>query len=156
VTNPYRALLLKWSPHPSFARFGKAVIDPLDRLVRPLGRPVSAIGSGLPTIYLTTTGRKTGQARTVAVLGVDLGGRIGVIDSNNREDKRPGWYYNLLAEPKCRVQRGRNVAEHVAHPADEAERDELWRRGLQVFPAWQAYAETLTRPFDMFILEPAP
>ena len=154
--NPYRALLLKWSPHPSFARFGKAVIDPLDRLMRPIGVPVSGIGSGLPTVYLTTTGRKTGQARTVPVLGVDLGGRIGLIDSNNRQDRRPGWYYNLTAEPRCRLQRGRRVSEYMAHPADDSERDEVWRRALEVFPAFQQYADTLTRTFDMFILEPSP
>lgn len=152
--NPYRAVLLRWSPHPSFARFGRAVIDPLDKVMRPTGRPVSALGSGLPTVYLTTTGRKTGKVRTVPVLGIDLRGRVGVIDSNNRKDARPGWYYNLMAEPRCRIQRGRQVTDHVAHPAGEAEREELWQRALEVFPAFQAYADGLTRTLDMFILEP--
>lgn len=153
--NPYRALLLKWSPHPSFAKFGRALIDPLDKLMRPTGYAASSIGSGLPTAYLTTTGRKTGQPRTVPVLAMDLGGRIGLIDSNNRKDSRPGWYYNLTAEPRCRIRRGRREADYVAHPADEAERDELWRHALEVFPAFQAYADGLTRTFDMFILEPS-
>lgn len=154
--NPYRALLVKWTPHRSFAKVGKAVIGPLDVLLRPTGYAISSIGSGFPTVYLTTTGRKTGQSRTVPVLAMYLGDRVGLIDTNHREDSRPGWYFNLMADPHCRIRRGRTETAYVARPANEAERDEVWRKGLEVFPAFREYADGMTRTLDVFILEPTP
>lgn len=153
--NPYRALLLRWSSHRSFIPFVKYVATPMDRLTRRTGHPLTTVGTGLPTVHLTTTGRKSGESRTVPVFGLDIPAGVGLISSNIGQNFRPAWCLNLLAEPHCRLQRGRALTEHVARAATAAERDELWRTGMAMYPAFATYRARVDREIDMFILQPA-
>ncbi len=152
--NPYRAVLLRWANHRSFIPFVKYVATPMDRLTRRTGRPLTTIGTGLSTVHLTTTGRKSGEPRTVPVFGLDTPAGVGVISSNIGQNYRPAWCLNLLADPHCRLQRGRELTEHVARPATDAERAELWRTGEAMYPAFATYRGRVDREIDMFILQP--
>jgi deazaflavin-dependent oxidoreductase (nitroreductase family) len=152
--NPYKSALLRWARHTSFIPFVRWVAGPLDKLTRRTGRPFSTIGTGLPTVYLTTTGHQSGRPRTVPVFGIELAGGVGVIASNIGQNFRPAWYYNLVADPRCRVQQGREISTRTARVASAEERDELWRRALETYPAWQNYADRVDRELDMFVLEP--
>jgi hypothetical protein len=78
------------------------VLPRLDRGVFRLtqGRTTfSAWVSGLPIVMLTTTGARTGQPRTLPILGLPDGDRLVVIASNFGRPQHPGWYYNLRAHP---------------------------------------------------------
>jgi deazaflavin-dependent oxidoreductase (nitroreductase family) len=153
--NPYKAVLVKWSHHRSFIPFVKYVATPLDRMTQRFGRPFSTIGTGVPTMYLTTIGRKSGQERTTPIYGLAVSGGIALINSNAGQEKRPDWYHNLQAQPKCRLQQGKQVGEYVARPARDDERDEIWARALEVWPAWKSYDDRTTRALDMLVLEKA-
>ena len=154
--NPYRSAVLAWARHPSFIAFGKRAMRPLDLLTRRTGVPFSSVGTGAPTAYLATTGRRTGNLRINPVLAIDVAAGVGLVSSNWGQNFRPGWHYNLLAEPRCSLERRRRSTAYIARPALGAERDEIWRRALEIYPPWQAYADRVDRELDMFLLEPAP
>ena len=81
-------------------------------------------GRGL--LILTTTGARSGEARSV-VLGYGRhGDRLVVIASNNGAPKAPAWYHNLLANPKATIElAGPERFEVQASTAGSEERDEL-------------------------------
>jgi deazaflavin-dependent oxidoreductase (nitroreductase family) len=61
---------------------------------------------GMPTLLLRTTGRKTGQPRTNAlVYGRDGANRM-VVASNGGHHKPPAWLLNLEADPQVEIQVG--------------------------------------------------
>jgi F420H(2)-dependent quinone reductase len=82
--------------------------------------------AGPPTLLLTTTGRKTGQARTNALIYYRDGSAWVVVASNGGSDRGPGWLANLRTEPHVLVQDGRRKYPAVAHVATGAERERLW------------------------------
>jgi deazaflavin-dependent oxidoreductase (nitroreductase family) len=96
--------------------------------------------SGLPVVMLTTTGAKTGQQRVWPVLGVPDGDNLVVMASNWGQRQHPAWYYNLRTHPTATATVG-GVSRCVrAHEASGDERERLWRRGLEVYPGYAAYA----------------
>jgi deazaflavin-dependent oxidoreductase (nitroreductase family) len=105
----------------------------LDRLVTKVtgGRSsFAAIATGIPAVMLTTTGAKSGQPRTVAVYGIPHPDGVGLIASNFGGEKHPAWYHNLKANPSATVSIGRDTWQATARPATNAERDEIWAKGV--------------------------
>src|SRR3954463_9714792 len=86
------AWALRWS--------GKANV-PLYRLSR--GRIGGRVGRA-PVLLLTTTGRKSGAARTAPVLYMRDGERLVVIGSNAGNARAPAWALNLRATPEAEVE----------------------------------------------------
>jgi F420H(2)-dependent quinone reductase len=148
-------VVFSWARHPSFVHFGKTVMRPLDLVTRRLGVAFSSVGTGAPTVFLSTTGRQTGKLRINPVLAIDVPFGVGLISSNWGQNFRPGWHYNLLAEPRCTLQRGRRRTEYVARRPTEPERTQIWHRALEIYPPWQRYADRVDRELDVFVLEPA-
>ncbi len=110
---------------------------------------------GLPSLLLTTTGRRSGLPRTVPLLYVPDGARYVVIASNWGQQHHPAWSANLLAEPDATVSiHGHDVAVR-ARLADPAERDRLWPSITRTWPAYDTYVERSGRDIRVFLLEPA-
>jgi deazaflavin-dependent oxidoreductase (nitroreductase family) len=80
----------------------------------------------VPALLLTTTGRKTGQARTHGLTYCRDRGDIIVVTSNGGSDRPPAWLLNLEADPDVKVRVGRTVFEATARVADPVERHQLW------------------------------
>src|SRR5712664_2768779 len=76
------------------------------------------------TLLMRTTGRKSGQRRTAALLYHLDGERLVVVGSKGGSDTPPGWLLNLLADPDVEVQVGtkRCPARARIASADEHER----------------------------------
>lgn len=137
-----------------FARVLHHVDKPVARMTR--GRHTAAsVLAGLPIVMLTTTGAKSGKQRTVPLLGLPVDGGIAVIASNYGQPRQPAWYYNLRADPSCSFsvdgveRRGRAVE------ATGARRDEIWQRGLKIYPGWAKYeVRAAHRTIHVFVLEP--
>ena len=85
-------------------------------------------GGGSPTLLLTTTGRRSGEPRTVAVGYLKDGERLVVVASNGGSDRPPSWLLNLQANPVVAIQIGRNKFSARASVASAEERQELWPR----------------------------
>jgi deazaflavin-dependent oxidoreductase (nitroreductase family) len=118
-------------------------------------RTFAGIVSGLPTVFLTTTGAKSGQPRTVPVLGVPYGEGIGVIASNFGQAKHPAWFHNLKANPEASLSVNGEPHDVLARLATPEERAAIWEAGLEIYPAWKKYeARAGDRHIEAFVLDP--
>ena len=128
---------------------------PLLRMSR--GRlSIPSILAGLPVITLTTTGAKSGAARTLPVVGIPDEDRFVVIASSWGRKRHPAWYYNLRAHRQATVSIKGHSGAYIARETDGEERDMYWRRGVELYPGFLAYERTANnRRIGVFVLEPS-
>jgi len=107
-----------------------------------------------PVLLLTTTGRKSGEPRTVPVVYLDDGGRISVIGSNAGHGRTPAWSLNLQANPDAEIEVGRRRQKVRARVTDGEERAELWRRHVEQYSGFDEYEARTDRDIALFVLEP--
>ncbi|MFD0851463.1 nitroreductase family deazaflavin-dependent oxidoreductase, partial [Actinomadura adrarensis] len=74
------------------------------RRYRETNGEVGYLWNGVPTLLLTTTGRRTGQPRTSALIFGRDGDDYLVIASKGGAPEHPEWYLNLEAEARAEVQ----------------------------------------------------
>lgn len=140
---------------PSFVWLIKHVVSPLDRLVLEVGRgrvrPPSSLA--VPTLLLTTVGRRSGRDRTIPLVYVrDEGGFI-VANARPAGERRNPWVLNLRAARSGRVTLGNATMDVVARELDETEAERWWPVLVSVWPAFaEHYAATGDR--TVFVLEP--
>jgi deazaflavin-dependent oxidoreductase (nitroreductase family) len=77
-------------------------------------------------LLLTTSGRRSGEPRTAALIYLKEGERWVVAASNGGSDHPPSWLLNLQADPSVTVQIGRKKFSARARIASPEERDRLW------------------------------
>ncbi len=139
-----------------FARLGRA-FTPVDRLLGTVtrGRFVAFGLRDLPSMLITTTGRKSGQPRTNPLLYVPDGDGYAVIGSNWGQERQPAWALNLVADPSAVITVGGRRIAVRATQADGAERDRLFAMLLAMWPAYATYAERAhNRDIKVFRLAP--
>ncbi|MEW2428431.1 nitroreductase/quinone reductase family protein [Micromonospora sp. NPDC047644] len=131
------------------------LLVPADRMVGRLTRGrVVALGL-LPSLLITTTGRRSGKPRSNPLLYVPDGDAYVVIGSNWGQTHHPGWAMNLLADPAAEVDvKGRRVAVR-AQRASGAERERLWQLLVSAWPAYHTYVRRAGgREIHIFRLAP--
>jgi F420H(2)-dependent quinone reductase len=101
---------------------------------------------------LTTTGRKSGQARTTPLNFFPDGDRIVLIASNNGQDHNPAWYLNILSNPNVTVQRGGDAVSHTARVATPDEKAELWPRIIAWYKGYAKYQAKTSRDIPLVIV----
>jgi deazaflavin-dependent oxidoreductase (nitroreductase family) len=137
-----------------FAATGRLLV-PADRLVGRLTRGrVVALGL-IPSLVLTTTGRRSGQPRSSPLLYVPDGDAFVVAGSNWGQRQHPAWVHNLAADPRATVTVGGRRVPVRARLVTGAERDRLWGMLVAEWPAYRTYrARAGARPIRVFRLEP--
>ncbi|MFO7635281.1 MAG: nitroreductase/quinone reductase family protein [Caldilinea sp.] len=112
--------------------------------------------SGLPVIYLTTTGAKSGQPRTTPLIcGVD-GDQLVLFATNFGGQKNPAWSFNLRANPVATVAYHGQTATYRSREATSEERERYWPMADEIYAGYAAYRERAThREIPMFVLERA-
>ncbi len=118
------------------------------------GRFGTALG-GMQVLLLTTTGRKSGQARTWPLAYFRDGERVIVVASAGGEPKHPAWYLNLRDNPAVTVQLGATTRRMTATTATGDERARLWARIVAVAPNFADYQRKTTREIPVVILTDA-
>jgi deazaflavin-dependent oxidoreductase (nitroreductase family) len=108
---------------------------------------------GLPVLLLTTTGRKSGQARTSALMYLPQGDDFVVIASFLGEPRHPHWWSNLLARPTASVMVGTKRVDVTAREADGEERERLWREVNAKTPDYDEYQSRTSRRIPVVVLE---
>ena len=111
---------------------------------------------GTPVLFLTTTGRKSGQPRTIPLNYFRAGDAFVVIASNAGQAAHPAWYLNLLADPRATIQVGRARRRVVARAADAEEKRRLWPRVVQMSRLYDAYRRRTPRDIPVVLLRPEP
>jgi deazaflavin-dependent oxidoreductase (nitroreductase family) len=91
-------------------------------------------------ILLTTLGRQSGRRQTIPLRVFDAqGDRLVVVAGNGGRAPNPGWYLNLLAEPRVTIEDGDETYDAVAAEITGAERDELWQSFKEQNPGMTEY-----------------
>ena len=106
------------------------------------------------TLFLLTTGRRTGARRRTGLFYVEDGRNLVVVASNAGADTDPAWWRNLQAHPEATVERGgvrRLVRARRATPEEEAR---LWPRLVRGHPQFAEYRRVTDRPLPVIVLEP--
>ena len=139
--------------------FAKSLV-PMDKAVRTAsgGRTSApAILAGLPVLWVTTTGRKSGQARTTPLIAVPIGDDgLALLGTNFGQSKTPAWVFNLEADPAATVRYRDQECPATARPATDAERDEVWQRSTGIYGGYDKYQERITgRTVRIFVLNPS-
>jgi len=118
----------------------------------PTGRSSGGSKMGLPTLLLTTIGRKSGKERTVALVFLTHGEEMVVVGSLAGYDSHPAWCHNVAANPDCWVQIDDKKMTAVARNASDEERADLWPKLNAMFPVWGHFQKQTDRPFPIVIL----
>lgn len=103
---------------------------------------------------LTTTGARTGRTHTVPVGYVPDGDTYLLVASSAGAPRNPGWFHNLLANPRVTVELGRTTRTAIAVPAGDDERPALFDRVLAVAPGYAEYQRRTTRVLPVVVLHP--
>jgi deazaflavin-dependent oxidoreductase (nitroreductase family) len=110
--------------------------------------------AGMDVLLLTTTGAKSGVARTTALTYLDASGAYVVIGSFLGEPRHPAWVHNLRAHPHATVQVGARSVAVTGREARGEERARLWAQAVAVQPDYRAYESQTDREIPVVVLEP--
>ena len=137
-----------------FARVLHHLDGPVMR--RSAGRhSVSSALTGLPIVELTTVGARSGEPRSLPLIGVPDGNRLVLVASNYGQQRNPAWYYNLKANPRCSVAFRGQRHEMDAYEAEGEERQRLWELDVAVYPPRNHYAQRAgNRRIPVMVLRP--
>lgn len=109
---------------------------------------------GQPVLALTTTGRKSGSARSTVIACMPNGDDLVVVPSYAGLDRPPAWWLNLQANPRAEVDfRGEHRVVRARRASAEEER-ELWPRILEQYSGFEEYRNMTDREIPVVILEP--
>jgi deazaflavin-dependent oxidoreductase (nitroreductase family) len=110
---------------------------------------------GVPTLILTTTGRRSGEPRRNALIyGQDNGDYI-VVASYGGRPNNPLWYDNLVADSTVTIQVIDQVMTATATTVtDTADRDALWTQLAALFPNYTDYQAKTERQIPIVRLTP--
>lgn len=139
----------------TFAR----VLPPMDRAVDRLSKgrtSVPRLLAGLPVVMITTTGRRSGKARTTPLLAIPFEADLAVIGTRFGEPDTPAWVHNLEADPAAVLEHAGRRCEVVARPATPAEADRIWATAAGIYPGYPKYRSRIKgREVRVFVLQSA-
>ena len=120
----------------------------------PLGGP-----GLLPTLLLTTTGRKSGEKRSLPLIYGKVKGAAGdshvIIASKGGMPTHPVWYLNLEANPECELMVGPKAVTARARVAEGEERERIWKMMAEIYPPYDDYQKTAgDRTIPVVVLDP--
>jgi deazaflavin-dependent oxidoreductase (nitroreductase family) len=112
--------------------------------------------SDMPVLELTTTGRKSGQPRSVMLTSpLQEGAAFVVVASRGGDDQSPAWFLNLTDNPDVEVRlQGRPRHGMRARVATAAERQRLWPLVIADHRNYAGYQARTTREIPLVFLEP--
>ena len=113
-------------------------------------------GKGLvPTLLLTTVGRKSGQILTLPLIFGRSGQDYVVVASKGGAPSHPAWYLNLEANPEVQVQVKADKFKAHAHTANTEERATLWPRMVEIYGPYADYQQKTDRQIPLVVLKRA-
>jgi len=118
--------------------------------VTPPGYPEMTV----PSLLLTSTGRKSGQKFIFPLFYGKTGDSYFIVASKGGAPDHPGWYKNLLANPDVEVQVGTQKFKARARTTNGAERARLWQEALKFWPPYADYEKKTEREIPVVVLDP--
>lgn len=156
VQGPVGRTVRRVATSAAFRRVGPKVVPPVDRVLHRLsGGRVVLSRALVPSLVLTTTGRRSGLARETPLACMPDGDGWLVVGSNFGREAHPAWTANLLAHPDATVSVGGRDVPVRATLLSEPEKAAAWPRLVATWPAYDDYARTSRRDLRVFRLSPA-
>lgn len=107
---------------------------------------------GVPTLLLTTLGRKSGEARLIPLIyGEDIGTYI-IVGSKGGHAWHPSWYENLVAHADVKVQVKADRFSARASTASGEERNRLWTLMTNIWEGYNEYQDRTDREIPVVVL----
>lgn len=110
--------------------------------------------TGLPIIIMTMIGHKSGKVRKAALMRVEHGGEYAIVGSKGGAPEHPGWYHNLMADPRVAIQDGPAPVACDVRIVTGEERAIWWERSVKAFTPYAEYQEKTDREIPVFIASP--
>jgi proline iminopeptidase len=108
----------------------------------------------VPSLLLTTTGRKSGGRFIFPLFYGKVGDGYVIVASKGGAPEHPGWYRNLVANPEVEVQAGTLKTKAIARTVTGPEREALWQQALQFWPPYADYQKKTEREIPVVVLDP--
>ncbi|HWP65801.1 MAG TPA: nitroreductase family deazaflavin-dependent oxidoreductase [Candidatus Limnocylindria bacterium] len=145
-----------WTP--AQERLGSVVIRYMSRankwIYRATGGRLGGKFFGAPVMFLTTIGRKSGEPRTVPLLGLAEGDTLVTVASKGGMSHHPMWYRNLTANPAVEVEFEGRKRAMTARTATPEEKRAWWPKLVAMYPDYAAYQARTERDIPVVILTP--
>ena len=110
--------------------------------------------NGATSLLLTTTGRKSGEPRTSALIYAQDGADYLVVASMGGAPQHPSWYLNLTANPEAEVQVKADHVPVTARTASDDEKPRLWKIVTEQWPNYDVYQTRTDRVIPLVVLSP--
>lgn len=156
VDGPVGRAMRKMATSSTFRKVGPKVVPPMDRALHKVtGGRVVLSRVLVPSLVLTTTGRKSGLERETPLACVpdDTGGWW-VVGSNFGREQHPAWTGNLIAHPEATVSFAAKLTAVRAELLDDDAKAAVWPRLVAAWPAYDDYVESSGRNIRVFHLVP--
>lgn len=116
------------------------------------------IWRGVPTLLLTTTGRKSGELRRTALIYGRDGENFVIVASKGGAPNNPLWYENLVADQKVTIQVGPEVFDCEASTYEESgaageHRQKVWDSLVASWPGFAEYQTKTARRIPLVCLK---
>jgi len=109
----------------------------------------------LPMLTLTTTGRRSGRARSVQLAHLaEPSGTWVVVASAMGQDRHPAWLLNLRTDPRAHILLPRREVDVTATELSTEEKDALWPELVRTIPQLRTYVARTTREIPVVRLAP--
>jgi proline iminopeptidase len=115
----------------------------------------ASVGGGtgmVPTLLLTTTGRKSGKPLTLPLIFGRSGEDYIVVASKGGAPNHPSWYLNLDADQDVQVQVKAEKFKARAHTAKGDERTRLWKMMIDIYRPYEQYQKKTEREIPVVVL----
>lgn len=99
----------------------------------------------MPMLTLTTTGRRSGQPRSVQLAYLPHEGDALVVGSAMGQARHPAWIHNVEANPHVEVQRRGERFPARATFLDDAEKQRVWPAIRRAIPQMKVYETRTSR-----------
>lgn len=109
--------------------------------------------NGVPILLLTTTGRKSGEPRTIPIIFTPYKGSYVIIASKGGSPTHPKWYLNIQDNSHVTVQVKADVFKAVARTAQSPEREAIWAEAVKNWPNFDLYQTRTTRQIPVIVIE---
>jgi deazaflavin-dependent oxidoreductase (nitroreductase family) len=111
----------------------------------------------MPVLELTTTGRKSGQPRSVMLTSpLQEDDTMVIVASRGGDDQHPAWFLNLRDHPEVTVKlKDGPPRTMMATAASEDERDRMWPIIAGKYKNYAGYQTKTDRQIPLVLLTPA-
>jgi deazaflavin-dependent oxidoreductase (nitroreductase family) len=117
------------------------------------GGKLGAPFADVPLLVLTTTGARSGEARSTPVTYSTDGERLIIVAANGGAPANPDWYHNLIAHPQVTVEVGTATFQARAAVAAEPERTRLFNQHAARRPNFVEFQRQAVRQLPVIVLE---